>query len=123
MTAQNRTFSTIKRVYLDADDNLVREENVEDQNAAAGDAELGRRAHVARGVRPAVSCRPAEGGGRGAKLADSMQPGLEAAAPAAPRRPRRPRKGRAAREAGDGPARPRGADRNRHGDGAGLACR
>ncbi|WP_332306868.1 surface-adhesin E family protein, partial [Thauera sp. 63] len=82
---QNRTFSTIKRVYLDADDNLVREENVEDQTPlrvtpSSVDERMWREVcgppSVADLQKVADEVQ---------KLADSMQPRLEAAAPAAPK--------------------------------------
>jgi len=84
---QNRTFSTIKRVYLDADENLVREETVEDQTPLrvtpnSVDERMWREVcgppSVADLQKVADEVQ---------KLADTMQPKLEAAAPAAPRVP------------------------------------
>ncbi|WP_353798855.1 surface-adhesin E family protein, partial [Thauera sp.] len=81
---QNRTFSTIKRVYLDADENLVREETVEDQTPLrvtpnSVDERMWREVcgppSVADLQKVADEVQ---------KLADTMQPKLEPA-PAAPK--------------------------------------
>ncbi|MDR0702419.1 MAG: carbonic anhydrase family protein [Azoarcus sp.] len=86
----NRSFSTIKRVYLDNDDNVVREENVTDQTPLlvrrnSVDERILRKACGLSNPAPAAKNAKANAAGRLGRLADAADRAAKSvsAAPAA----------------------------------------